>query len=284
MTICYRLDGSPFAKIRPDDGDWVPCDPAASVSTCCSVKDYCMGNGLCLDAGANNYFSIQGCTDQAWGQNCITRPECRDNLRDGYSFVWPCGQVSNSSYNYCCGASPACCGNKTSLIVIEAVTSISKPTASTVSIPSTAPTITVVSGASSSETPSSGSDGKTTLAIGLGVGVFFGLLLIGALLFNAMQMRKSRKARAESVLPSPTNVMDKSPLEAAEYTVMPTNPTRDQQHQSVFVSGPVYSELESPYPNRGSWSNQGHEGQRHPVGNRRSINAWYGGASPSSHP
>ncbi len=50
-ATCYRLDGTPFANIRPDDGDWVPCDPsAAGASSCCSVKDYCLGNGLCLDA------------------------------------------------------------------------------------------------------------------------------------------------------------------------------------------------------------------------------------------
>src|ERR1700761_6331971 len=58
-STCYQLDGTPYSKIRPDDGDWVPCDPSAQVSTCCSDKDYCMGNGLCLDAGANNMFSIQ---------------------------------------------------------------------------------------------------------------------------------------------------------------------------------------------------------------------------------
>jgi hypothetical protein len=38
------LDGTPFSKIRPDDGDWIPCDPSATASSCCSVKDYCMGN------------------------------------------------------------------------------------------------------------------------------------------------------------------------------------------------------------------------------------------------
>lgn len=82
-ATCYRLDGTPFAKIRPDDGDWVPCDPsAAGASSCCSVKDYCLGNGLCLDAGANNYFSIQGCTNAGWGAPCVTAAACRSNIRE----------------------------------------------------------------------------------------------------------------------------------------------------------------------------------------------------------
>ncbi|OIW32020.1 hypothetical protein CONLIGDRAFT_629717 [Coniochaeta ligniaria NRRL 30616] len=80
-ATCYRLDGTPFAKIRPDDGDWVPCDASASTSSCCSVKDYCLGNGLCLDAGANNYFSVQGCTDASWGSPCVTNAACKSNIR-----------------------------------------------------------------------------------------------------------------------------------------------------------------------------------------------------------
>lgn len=80
-ATCYRLDGTPFAKIRADDGDWIACDASATVSSCCSTKDYCLGNGLCLDAGANNYFSVQGCTDQAWGKPCITNSACKGNIR-----------------------------------------------------------------------------------------------------------------------------------------------------------------------------------------------------------
>ncbi|KAK0624880.1 hypothetical protein B0T17DRAFT_255182 [Bombardia bombarda] len=78
---CYKLDGAPYSRIRPDDGDWVPCDNTARVSSCCSSKDYCMGNGMCLDAGANNYFSLQGCTDPSWPAPCVTNPKCESNIR-----------------------------------------------------------------------------------------------------------------------------------------------------------------------------------------------------------
>ncbi len=78
---CYRLDGLPHSKIRTDDGDWVPCDNTARISHCCSSKDYCLENGLCLNAGANNYFSIQGCTDPSWPSPCVKSPQCEDNIR-----------------------------------------------------------------------------------------------------------------------------------------------------------------------------------------------------------
>lgn len=62
-STCYRLDGSPFAKIRPDDGEWKECSGGTGgVSSCCSVKDYCLGNGLCLDAGVGSVSFLHVCS------------------------------------------------------------------------------------------------------------------------------------------------------------------------------------------------------------------------------
>lgn len=62
---CYAVDGSPYLpNVWP--GALLPCDPAASVSTCCNPGDLCLSNGLCLNAVANNRYTVQGCTDPNW--------------------------------------------------------------------------------------------------------------------------------------------------------------------------------------------------------------------------
>jgi len=63
QATCYTT----FGDIQ--DGD-VPCDPDNDVSTCCSANDYCLSNGLCLDASANNVMTQQSCTDPNWGAPC----------------------------------------------------------------------------------------------------------------------------------------------------------------------------------------------------------------------
>ena len=58
-TNCYNPDGSVEQEFN-----YTPCDPASPVSgVCCSTADYCLSNGMCFDAGANNLVSQGGCTD-----------------------------------------------------------------------------------------------------------------------------------------------------------------------------------------------------------------------------
>ncbi|KAK3392780.1 hypothetical protein B0H63DRAFT_515998 [Podospora didyma] len=219
-TTCYRLDGLPHTKIRPDDGDWIPCDSTATVSSCCSSKDYCLGNGLCLDAGANNYFSIQGCTDASWPQPCVSpTPKCKDNIRDEYSFVFPCSQATNASFNYCCGQTADCCTNNTNFLTFPGATEIRRPTVlpPSGSGTSAAATVTVTVAAApgqgefaGSTTPTPGSDSKP-LWIGLGVGLALVAALVGLLVFFGCQLRKRRKEpKAFPVPVSPD--LDKPPL------------------------------------------------------------------------
>lgn len=64
---CYRVDG----ELQDSKYGWVPCSPDRPSSPCCSGIDYCLDNGLCLNAGVvNNVFTIQGCTDPSWGGDC----------------------------------------------------------------------------------------------------------------------------------------------------------------------------------------------------------------------
>ncbi len=70
-AICYKGSGNPwvFSSQYPIDA-WVPCLPEAEVSACCSLGDFCMTNGLCMDSTANNFLTQQGCTDRNWSAPC----------------------------------------------------------------------------------------------------------------------------------------------------------------------------------------------------------------------
>lgn len=81
-ATCYDIFGSPQSS-------FYPCNSSAEVSTCCSYVDYCLSNGLCLDDGANNAMTQQGCTDPNWDSPCHTF--CTSNnrkwSRQRYAFV-----------------------------------------------------------------------------------------------------------------------------------------------------------------------------------------------------
>src|SRR5438045_1926642 len=64
---CYLPDSNPHVNTHIT---WAACDPSADISPCCSTTDYCLSNGLCMNAGANNLVTIQGCTDPNWGAPC----------------------------------------------------------------------------------------------------------------------------------------------------------------------------------------------------------------------
>ncbi|KAK3335241.1 hypothetical protein B0T19DRAFT_3333 [Cercophora scortea] len=225
---CYKLDGSPYSKIRTDDGDWVPCDNTARISPCCSSKDYCLGNGLCLDAGANNYFSIQGCTDPSWPEPCTASPQCEHNLEAGYSFAFPCRMATNASFYYCCGQTAQCCNTTApnDMLIFQGVTEISRPTLlpngpATGTAATTTVTVTVTStpgvlGSAVSSPDASSADNTKTLGIGLGVGVGVGLALIAALIFLGCQMRRKRKydhrLASAPTSPTPAQMVEKPPM------------------------------------------------------------------------
>jgi len=62
---CYHPDGS----VSPDS----PCSPSQTQSACCYYPDYCLSNGFCFDAGANNLLSRQTYTDKTWTDNACPK-------------------------------------------------------------------------------------------------------------------------------------------------------------------------------------------------------------------
>jgi hypothetical protein len=50
----------------------LPCSSTSSgaATHCCGGSDYCLSNGLCLNAGGSNEITQQGCTDKDWGKGC----------------------------------------------------------------------------------------------------------------------------------------------------------------------------------------------------------------------
>lgn len=64
---CFTSKGDlwVFNPALPIEG-WVPCNSTASVTNCCSPRDYCMSNGLCMDAVVDNMITQQGCTSENW--------------------------------------------------------------------------------------------------------------------------------------------------------------------------------------------------------------------------
>src|ERR1700733_9076415 len=62
---CYSTDGSLATNMYP-------CFPDRPISQCCTNVDYCLSNGLCMDAGGDNDITVEGCTDQEWSAPCNT--------------------------------------------------------------------------------------------------------------------------------------------------------------------------------------------------------------------
>ena len=62
VATCYKPDGS-VSK-------FFPCNLDAAISPCCNDVDFCMSNGLCLNGGSDNAFTLQGCTDPSWRAPC----------------------------------------------------------------------------------------------------------------------------------------------------------------------------------------------------------------------
>jgi hypothetical protein len=65
-STCFRIDGT----AKPAAEGWLPCNPGAAASPCCDKNDFCLSNGLCLNAVGNNFIALQGCTSDSWEAPC----------------------------------------------------------------------------------------------------------------------------------------------------------------------------------------------------------------------
>ncbi|KAK8080810.1 hypothetical protein PG997_008628 [Apiospora hydei] len=205
--ICYNRDGN----FGPDGNNWKPCDPGADSSPCCGAKDYCMDNGLCLNADGNQFLTVQGCTSAKWDK-------CADICKDqrgkagepyegdgvlltfcpqgpeGYAKVWMCDmQVNAGMVKYCCG-DYGCCNQTKNVGSIRIAKAVYRPPQAASASVSTSSTSASASASASSNgadqhAHDSNNDSRN-LAIGLGVGIPMGLALLGGIIFLGLQVRK----------------------------------------------------------------------------------------------
>ncbi|KXJ89016.1 hypothetical protein Micbo1qcDRAFT_165789 [Microdochium bolleyi] len=263
-VTCFNSKGQPwsFNKDLPVEA-WQPCNSTASVTSCCSPRDYCMTNGLCMDAVIDNMMSQQGCTSNAWDAKPC-RNYCAGGVSDlaGFHFLWRCdGQA------HCCGnnRSTTCCndpGVKTFVVEVGqqlhqagmiAITesmfaelnaqasSVTKSTASgsATSTPGTSPTSgsatsSSQTGAATSDNTQSKNEMPQTLIVGLAVGISLAVLLIAALVFFGMQFRKrNQTAKTTEMAAGGANSYDSSYPNNALHALSP-------HHQSL-VSQQLYN-------------------------------------------
>ncbi|KAK8052224.1 hypothetical protein PG993_003609 [Apiospora rasikravindrae] len=192
---CYRRDGS----FGSDGSKWRPCDPGAKSSPCCGEKDFCMDNGLCLNADGNQLLTVQGCTTSSWDE-CIDI--CKDQRdSNGYAKVWMCDMgAEGDNVKYCCG-DYGCCNQSTSIKSISIAKVVFRPPqAAAAASASSSSTSTSASALNnnpnqSAHENSSSSNNTQALAIGLGVGIPMGLALLGGIVFLGLQVRKWTAAK-----------------------------------------------------------------------------------------
>ncbi|KAK8033540.1 hypothetical protein PG991_002938 [Apiospora marii] len=196
---CFKRDGT-----LQQEKTWLPCSPEARVSHCCREGDFCMSNGLCLNAIGNQYFSAQGCTNSKFeGCNEI----CNATIRsvNGYGRVWFCSDADIAgSVKYCCGPNADCC-KQPDLHSIIIATAVFRPpgaaAASTSASDSTGGPMEPANDSNNND-KSGSSENSHALAIGLGVGIPMGLALLGGIIFLGLQLRKWTAAAQQARAPT----------------------------------------------------------------------------------
>jgi hypothetical protein len=101
IELCYAVNGKVMANYNV-----TACEPETAIRRCCSRADLCADNGLCLNAGGDNLWTIQGCTDWFWGApfHKFCDASFTDNATDSqYVFVHLCGRGTPATLGYCCG-------------------------------------------------------------------------------------------------------------------------------------------------------------------------------------
>ncbi|CAJ2506328.1 Uu.00g004580.m01.CDS01 [Anthostomella pinea] len=210
---CYDVSGNLKSTMSP-------CDPSADVSVCCSDSDYCLDNGLCLDAGGDNMFTVQGCSSKTWEAPC--RQYCPDEgqTSNWYQVLTLCSTNQRVSAEYCCGENSTCCSETASesLITLPIATSVFHATDAVSTESSTTPTQSASTtgteapeGQDSAATSSTAShDDSRAVAIGLGVGIPLGLALTAALVLLGCLLRRNRNLQSQNApmdLQSPNATM-----------------------------------------------------------------------------
>lgn len=196
----------PSGDISPNH---VPCNSTTGTkgSACCEPGAACTSAGYCI---FKTYYPYRGsCTDRTWkSANCAD--QCLDVEMNYASNIVPCGHPGTFSSSFCCHqgrAGVSCCnstfgnifgppvgfaGDEEATTARSARSSRTSSTApDSTSTPQHALTTSGSSGKSAHTSASKGSKSSAT-AIGVGVGVPLGVLLISGLCFLLYKERKLR--------------------------------------------------------------------------------------------
>ncbi|KAI1150292.1 hypothetical protein F4825DRAFT_452596 [Nemania diffusa] len=204
-ATCYDTAGN-------EHDTFFPCNATAEVSVCCSGSDYCLDNGLCLDTGGDNIFTVQGCTSSTWEAPCKQYCPGLPPTQNWYQDLTLCKSIDKVSGEYCCGQNASCCDATDSYISLPifksvfkapAVASPSDTATSSSSTSSSSPSSSSTSNPSPTPSPS-GKSSNSSLGVGLGVGLGLGLGLLSlALAFLAWEWRKRNAISRITSLPEP---------------------------------------------------------------------------------
>ncbi|KAJ6784698.1 hypothetical protein PWT90_00441 [Aphanocladium album] len=192
-ATCYSYEG----KALPMS----PCDGSGSISPCCGDNDFCLSNGLCLNAGGNNAYSQQGCTDKDWKPPC--KKHCPGNVgKFGMKFCLMVPVYERWAQGVATSSTGSATASKTETMSTPTSMGSSKP---------------------ESHGPNSTSD--KSVAIGAGVGIPLGVALLAVIGVLIWQIRKRQATeRGAQTTPSHTytNIQQK-PTAAEMYTPPPVS-------------------------------------------------------------
>ena len=199
---CYYPNGS----IAPDDR---PCNASAQQSACCPQEDACMNNGLCFGASSQrpNVLSRNTCTDSNFQDDACPQ-YCADVNPESSTIVFP---VSSDAHdNFCCstygGNNNSQCDIPTqgstqpfrlnnAAMITNRTSGEAKLLNETSSTQQAAPapatvTVSATGGPILAQTSSVASSSSHDAAIGAGVGVPLGVLLLASLVLLFLEHRK----------------------------------------------------------------------------------------------
>jgi len=220
-ATCYDVTGQIGTDLSP-------CN-ITGTSICCAASDFCVNNNFCIQS-SNFLLGVYGCTDPNWSSPC--RKPCNGTgYYDNMLFACSNAEGVDGRISYCCGSDAiSCCDNKqyfsiSSIAATEVGIWRPMPTTSSSLTTTTSPSTTQrtsFSTTSATLKPAStqGTTSDKSLAIGLGVGIPLGILLIGTMTFLGWELRRFNNRHALNVQqgapqgPSQPIPIDKSELDA----------------------------------------------------------------------
>ncbi|OJD10135.1 hypothetical protein AJ78_08727 [Emergomyces pasteurianus Ep9510] len=188
-SVCYYRNGN----VTPAD---VPCR-SSGPSTCCPTGFACLSNNICVNTKTRNETVgyIRGsCTDKSWRAGecpgfCIRGGKPWNDTLGGIQPMRKCENTKEDIY-YCVNANVEAvdCAVKNDAII----SFVGQPTTVTV----IGATQTNSRGPTATSTPVEALDAGKTAAIGAGIGVPIGVVLLAVVSFFAVRRRRrARKAR-----------------------------------------------------------------------------------------